>query len=215
MKMKLFLLYFVPLTLLVFAAVSPVSATVVTFDDLSETGSGAYFSSLYQGLTWSNILCNNAILFTNVLPHEIHGLTNGLSGDYYGMVSASNVARIYYTGGEIDSPSSNFDFLSAYLTGFLNSNLNIEVQGFSGGTLLYDTTVVASATNSTLFTFNYLNISRLCFTPSSGQPAFDAGSDSQLIMDNFTFEFVPEPSPLLLATAGALLLSPLLKRKRG
>jgi hypothetical protein len=33
-------------------------------------------------------------------------------------------------------------------------------------------------------------------------------------MDNFTFEFVPEPSSLLLATAGALLLCPLLKRKR-
>ena len=33
-------------------------------------------------------------------------------------------------------------------------------------------------------------------------------------MDNFSFEFVPEPSSLLLATAGALLLWPLLKRKR-
>jgi hypothetical protein len=33
-------------------------------------------------------------------------------------------------------------------------------------------------------------------------------------MDNFTFEFVPEPSSLLLTVAGALLLWPLLKRKR-
>jgi hypothetical protein len=32
-------------------------------------------------------------------------------------------------------------------------------------------------------------------------------------MDNLTIEFVPEPSALLLA-AGALLLWPLLKRKR-
>ena len=30
----------------------------------------------------------------------------------------------------------------------------------------------------------------------------------------FTFEFVPEPSPLLLTVVGALLLWPLLKRKR-
>ncbi len=34
-------------------------------------------------------------------------------------------------------------------------------------------------------------------------------------MDNFTYELVPEPSSLLLAAAGALLLWPLLKRKRG
>jgi hypothetical protein len=33
-------------------------------------------------------------------------------------------------------------------------------------------------------------------------------------MDNLTFEFVPEPSSLLLATLGALLLWPLLKRNR-
>jgi hypothetical protein len=33
-------------------------------------------------------------------------------------------------------------------------------------------------------------------------------------MDNFTFEFVPEPSPLLLTAAAAGMLWPLLKRKR-
>jgi hypothetical protein len=33
-------------------------------------------------------------------------------------------------------------------------------------------------------------------------------------MDNFTFELVPEPSSLLLAAAGALVMWPFLKRKR-
>jgi hypothetical protein len=33
-------------------------------------------------------------------------------------------------------------------------------------------------------------------------------------LDNFSFEFVPEPSSLLLTFAGALLLWPLLKRRR-
>jgi hypothetical protein len=220
MKMKLFLLPLSFLPLLVFSAVLAKSQTIVTFDDLNETGSGAFFQG-YEGLTWNGILCNNAILFTNILPHESQGEpTNGLSGDYYGMVSASNVAEVITRPDfgfvpEIDSPGTNFNFLSAYLTGYWNSNLNIEVQGFNGTNLLYDTTVVASATNSTLFTFNYLDINRLVFSSSGGLPAFGGtGNDPDFIMDNFTFELVPEPSSLLLTAAGALLLWPLLKRKR-
>ncbi len=101
------------------------------------------------------------------------------------------------------------------MTGAFNSNLNIEVQGFNGTNLLYDTTVVAAATSPTLFTFNYLDIDRLVFTPSGGQSAgFPVGGGVNFAMDNFTFEFVPEPSPLLLAAAAALLLWPFLKRKR-
>jgi hypothetical protein len=220
---KLLLLYPVFLTLLVFPARSTHSQTVITFDDLNETGSGAFFSSKfqgYQGLIWNGILCNNAILFTNILPHESQGEpTNGLSGDYYGMVSASNVAEVITSPNfgfvpEIDSPETNFNFLSAYLTGYWNSNLNIEVEGFNGTTMLYDTTVVANATSPTLFTFDYQNINRLVFASSGGLPAFGGtGDDPDFIMDNFTFEFVPEPSPLLLTAGAALLPWPLLKRK--
>jgi hypothetical protein len=132
------------------------------------------------------------------------------------MVSPSNVAfNDFGSPAEIDS-SSNFNFFGVYLTGAWDSNLNIEVEGFRSGTMLYDTTVVASATSPTLFTFNYLNIDRLDFSSSGGQ---DAGFSTvfggqNFVLDNFAFEFVPEPSPLLLTAAAALLLWPLLKRKR-
>jgi hypothetical protein len=213
MKAKSFLLRFIFFTQLTFSMIPASWGTTVTFDDLSETGSGAFFSSPYQGLTWSSIFCNNAILYTNVLPNALPGVpTNGLSGDYYGMVSDSNVAGVL-TGSEIDSPT-DFNFLSAYMTAYWNSNLNIEVQGFNGTTLVYDTTVVASATSPTLFTFDYQNINRLYFTSSGGQPAFGIDYGGIFVMDNFTFEFVPEPSSLLLATTAALLLCPLLKRRR-
>jgi|ERR1017187_9910671 hypothetical protein len=160
--------------------------------------------------------CNNAILETNILAH-IGGssiTSNGLTGNFYGMVSLSNVASMI--SGEIDSPGTNFNFLSAYLTGFLNSNLNIEVQGFRGATSVFDTTVVASATNATLFAFNYLNIDRLDFTASGGQPAFGLvnSASSAIEMDNFTFEIVPEPSALLLTAVGCVSLFAFLKRKR-
>jgi len=59
-----------------------------------------------------------------------------------------------------------------------------------------------------------MNVDRLTFTGSGGQSAFDGIVDSAFAMDNFTFEFVPEPSPLLLTAAAAGMLWPLLKRKR-
>jgi hypothetical protein len=137
------------------------------------------------------------------------------------MVTPSNVAVNFHRNpdflgnpAEINATGTNFNFFSAYLTGAWKNDHNIEVQGFSGGNLLYDQTVVASATNPTLFTFNYLNIDRLYFDSFGGQSAgFDATANG-FVMDNFTFEFIPEPSSLLLTAAGALLLWPLLKRKR-
>jgi hypothetical protein len=196
------------------------SQTIVTFDDLSENGSGAWFSSNYEGLTWENIACNNAILFTNVLPTLFPGApTNGLSGDYYGMVSASNVAEMFGNNdvnpnSEIDS-ATNFNFFSAYLTGTWNSNLNIEVQGFRGTNLVYDQTVVASATAPTLFTFDFTDINRLYFNSYGGDPAFGVqGGQAEFTMDNMTIEFIPEPSSLLLTALGAVTLFALVKGKR-
>ena len=108
---------------------------------------------------------------------------------------------------------SNFNFLAAYLTGAMNSNLNIQVQGFRRGLLLYDQTVVVSATNPTLFTFNYDNIDELDFNPYGGQPAFGGGGVTWFVMDNFTFEFVPEPSALLLTALGAATVLIFCRRK--
>jgi hypothetical protein len=213
MKPRLLALPLVCFTVLMLSVVSARSQTLVTFDDLSETGSGAWFSIQYQGyqgLTWNNILCHNAVLATNSLFH------GQLNGDFYGMVSPSNLA-VMVPGCEIDSPCTKFNFLSAYFTGFLNSNLNIEAEGFNGAKEIYDKIVVASATNATLFTFDYMNIDRLDFTSSGGEPAFGVENDSSgiFIMDNFMFEFIPEPSSLLLTALGAVSLVAFLRRRRG
>jgi hypothetical protein len=205
MKGKRSILPFAFVTLFI---VSPCSATVITFDDLPlNTGTASFLPSNYQGLVWSNFGVVNGLLTPNNFS-----FTNGL---YYGVVSVSNVAlNAGGTPSEIDSPGTNFSLLSVYLTGLFRSNLNIDVRGFLGTNLLYDQTVVAKATNPTLFAFNYLNIDRLYFNSFGGDIAFGTSPGEQFVMDNFTFEFVPEPSSLLLTGAGALLLWPLLKRKR-
>src|ERR1700675_1500137 len=145
MKMKLFLLYSVSLAPLVFSVVPPVSATVITFDDLSHSSvsNGLPFYEVaitngYQGFNWANFYALNAPLVANI---------SGTNGYYYGMLTASNVA---FNGGgtpaEVDSSGTNFSFLSAYLTGAWNSNLNIEVEGFKGVSLVYSQVVVVGAT---------------------------------------------------------------------
>jgi hypothetical protein len=193
-------------TLVIFSAIRPCRAALVTFDDLQETGSGSYLTAPYQGLVWSNFAAYNAILSPSVF---------GTNGYYYGVVSLSNAAvNGIGNPAEINSMGTNFNFLSIYFTGTYNSNLSIEVKGFNGGNLLYDQTVVASATNPTLFTFNYLNVDRLYFSDFGGQPAFGTPSAPQFVMDNFTFEFVPEPSSLLLTFGGVLTLWAFLKRRR-
>jgi hypothetical protein len=204
MKMKALLLLFVFSTLISFSARS---ATVITFDDLLlNTPTASFISDGYQGLVWSNFVAENAILYT---AH--HGLT----GYYYGLVSGSNNAfDAFGDPAEIDSPGSNFNFLSVYLTGAWESNLNIEVQGYRDTNLIYDETLVVSATNPTLFTFNYLDIDRLYCNSFGGETAFGGNTADNFVMDNFDFEFVPEPSSFLLAALGAVSLVALVRRKR-
>jgi hypothetical protein len=209
MNTRLFLLSLSVLSLFVPCIISPVLATVINFDDMSSFSNDVPLVTVvtngYQGLNWANFYTLNG-------PYVAK--TFSTDGYYYGMVSASNVTL---NGGgtpaEIDAIATDFNFLSTYITGAWNSNLNVEVQGFNGATMLYDTTVVASATSPTLFTFNYLDIDRLTFNSFGGQPAFGVNAE-QFVMDNLTFDFVPEPSPLLLTAGAALLLWPFLKRKR-
>ncbi len=206
---KLFLLLCTFFAVAHLSTTSVLAQTVVTFDDiLLNNGTGTYLQNDYQGLVWSNFAVANGILNPRNFPY----ITNGF---YYGVVSSSNVAL--NAGGdpaEIDSPGTNFDFLSAYFTGGWNSNLNIEVQGFRDTNLVYDQTVVASAMSPTLFTFDYLDIDRLYFNTSGGQIAFTWSGGAQFAMDNFEFEFIPEPSSLLLAVLGAVTLFAVVRRKR-
>jgi hypothetical protein len=196
--------------ILMVSMVSPGRATIINFDDFLDTqaGGGTLITNAYQGLVWSNFAVANAVLLT---------ANSGLSGAYYGMLSPSNVAiNAHGDPAEIDTGGTNFDFVSAYLTGVWRSNLNVEVQGFRSGTLLYDQTVLVSATNPTFFAFNYLNLDRLAFNAFGGQYAgLPAGGDGTVFaMDNLTIEFVPEPSSLLLTAGGILTLWALVRRRR-
>ena len=195
-------------TILSLSRVLPCDGVLITFDDLTETASGSFIANGYQGLVWSNYASLNAVQFPMMFPGY------GTNGFYYGMVSASNVAfNALGTPVEVDSISSSFNFFSAFLTGAWHSNLNVEVQGFRSGSMVYDQTVTVSATNASLFVFNYLNVDRVYFNSFGGQTAFASDGGNHFVMDDFTFEFVPEPSTLLLTGIGAAVLLSFRRRR--
>jgi len=212
MKIRTFMLPLACCALLISSALPIAGQTLITFDDISiPTNDFTTLTSItngYQGLNWSNCFAANVPYQTSLF-----GVTNGAN---YGMISPPNIA---FNGSgnpaEIDSSGTNFNFLSVYLTGIWNNNLNIEVEGFGGTNLLYDQSVVASATSPTLFTFNYLGIDRLTFDSFGGEPAgFSGGSGEQFAMDNLSVEFIPEPASFLLAALGGVSLVAFLRRKR-
>jgi hypothetical protein len=206
MKPRLLTLPLACFAMLTLSAATTRSQILVTFDDISINFHGPIPNG-YQGLTWSNFSMLNAVLFSNFV---------GVTGYSYGMVSPSDVAfNALGNPAEVDARGTDFNFLSVYLTGAWSSNLNIEVEGFNGAKEIYDTIVVASATNATLFTFNYLDIDRLYFNSYGGENAgFASGAGENFAMDNFMFEFIPEPSSLLLTALGVLTLWAFLKRRR-
>jgi hypothetical protein len=104
---------------------------------------------------------------------------------------------------------SSFNFEGAYLTGAWRDGLNINIQGFLGGSLLYDTTVVVDSTSPTWFDFNYLGIDTLAFDSYGGTAHGYSASGlildgDHFVMDNFTFTYarVPEPTSLVLLGIG-------------
>jgi hypothetical protein len=192
--------------MLVFSALSARSQTVITFDDIAAPADGAFITNGYQSLNWSNFGVGNAVLHSNI---------NGVSGYNYGMVSPSNIAfNADGTPAEIDSPGTNFTFLSAYFTGAWRSNLNIEIQGYRDTNLIYDETLVVSATNTTFFNLDYSDIDRLAFNSFGGQYAGFSSDGEEFVMDNFMFDFIPEPSSLLLTAMAAMCLLAFVRRRR-
>lgn len=79
-----------------------------------------------------------------------------------GMISESNVLISEHgTTPQIVNESS-FELVSGYLTGALgypaSTRVDVEVQGFSGGTLVYDNIYGLTTTNATLIHFGFIGI---------------------------------------------------------
>ena len=182
------------LALAALAALSLVAArpaaaqTTITFDDLSDNGSGTPIANGYQGLNWSNFY----VLNTNQFPVP--------SGYQPGTVSGTNVA---YNGGVPEAinsvtPGSTFTLNSGYFTAAWHDNLNLTVTALHNGLTVFSKSVTLSATAPTLVNFDFTGVDQVNFDSSGGTHHAGYGGDgTQFALDNLTINgpaSTPEPS---------------------
>jgi hypothetical protein len=165
----------------------------LTFDDLPSPGTyGSLIPAGYGGLQWNNF---------NYLDGEdfvASGFQNGvMSGQNVAFNGSGNSAQI--------SSGTSFDLNSAWLTAAWNDGLQLEVQGFSGGTLAYDQTYTLNAAAPTLLTFSYFDVDQVNFISFGGVNHGYGGSGTQFVMDNLTVS-VPEPNSTMLLLFGSTLI---------
>ena len=212
--------YLVILIMIVFQ-IKTVNATVLTFDDLTDiipTNEQAPIDDIgiYGGLHWNNMLYTDPDEFNFHLDNIGNsGYENGLvSHDHVAFNSGGNQATIF---GDV------IDFEGCYLTGAWRDGLNINVQGFKAGALLYEETVVADSTSATWFEFNFLGIDTLVLSSfggiAHGYTAGDSGGSivldgTMFVMDDFTFETTPVPEPASIIMVCLGLTGPFFLRSR-
>lgn len=176
-----------------------VGATVLTFEDLGNTGSDPLLDG-YGGFDWNNetqvyVLSKNFQLGT---------------GYEHGAVSGSNVVYNGYgwTPTYIDwVGSGTFDFNGAYWTSAW-SDQNLTFAGYKGGNQVYTSNTYAINTQQPLWIgLNWTGIDRLVIH----------NTGSQWAMDNFTFNqasSVPEPTTMALLGMGLAGLGAVRRRRK-
>jgi hypothetical protein len=206
--MKLFFLYS-STALCIFWTSTVTGATLITFDDLPIADQSADYAVPvnYLGLQWTN--------FGYVDPIHNYWFQGATNGFVNGMVSPYNVAgNSFAQAATIHSASGTFDLNSAYLTGGWNDALNIRVQGYLGGSLIFDNTYVVDSTAPTFVNFNYLGVDTVTFDSYGGyEHHWPLGHGDHFVIDNLTVT-VPEPGFPALALFGCLsfYLSPAIKK---
>ena len=148
---------------------------VGTFDDIT-TDDFVSVPNGYLGVNWSGFTLLNA---TNYSIQDSGYIRGNTSPDY--VVFTSGTGTVSGVSGD------EFDFASTTLTAAWNDNLNINIDGYRDGVLIYDTTVIVSDDGPTVFTFNWDDVDVVTFTPYGGTDAGTPGGGIHLAMDDISF----------------------------
>ncbi len=156
---------------------------VATFDDFNLPGGSMMpLANGYDGLNWNNFDAVNGVLG---VQNPVTGQLSTNNGYYAGVVSRNNVVFNAWGGEATFGLSSPFNFISAYFTAAWNDGLQVEVKGYLGSALLYDSVHEVSATVPTNIVLNYMGVTEVVFISSGGipHPGYDEGG-TQFVMDN-------------------------------
>jgi hypothetical protein len=160
------------LALLLYAVlISSTSATIITFDDLYVSG-GIPVSNPYNGLLWTNFYPAATNWFNTP-----NGFVNAcISGEDF----ADNGG-----GGTATISSALFNLTGGYFAAGWRDNLQLQVEGFLKGSLLYSNTYLLDAASGTMLNFNYQGVDTVVFSASGGtQHTGYLGDGTFFAMDN-------------------------------
>jgi len=181
--------------LMLLSSATTTSANVLYFDDITTEIDPLWIDSSpipdgYGGFNWDNF----GIISRSYYPGSGYDL-GCVSPDYVAFNGWSNPALL---------SDSVFDFNGAWLTSAWDSAMGVRVEGYLGGSLLYDTTVSVVNTGPTWYTFNYVGVDTLRFSSVAG---------AHFAMDNFTYTVIPAPGAILLGSIGVGLVGWLRRRR--
>ena len=148
----------VKLTIMLPTNVTNYTFATLTFDAFPTANANYPSLGSYGGFSWGEFYALDGINY------------NVLSGYRAGVVSSNNV--IFNNSGLIANimRAQPFNFVSAYLTAAWNDNLQVQVQGYIGSTVIYNNTYTLSATYPTIITFNYVGVNKVTFSSFGGTP---------------------------------------------
>lgn len=183
------------LAALMLSASAEVTATVLTFDDL--TGGLSSVPEGYGGFDW-----NNATQIA-VIEKTFKDSSEFLKSGYvHGAVSGANTV-FNWNGGRLSYidwlGTGTFDFNGAYWTSAWEAQ-NLKFRGYNEGNLLYTSGLYAINTQTARWIgLNWAGIDRLEIVNDYSGKGF-----AHWAMDNFTLNqaFVPEPTTLALLGIG-------------
>lgn len=178
------------------------AGTVIGFDDAITDPITWHMPTGYGGLEWSS---RWGVMSGDYYGDSPSGYANGvMSGGYVAFNSMGSPVTI--------SRDSPFVFVGAYFTAAWQDGLQIDVEGYLDGELLYSTTFTVNTYEPTWVAVNWGHTDQLALSSSGGTPVGWCLSGTQFAMDNLTFH-APAPGAILLVGLGTGLTGWLRRRR--
>jgi len=177
------------------AGADPIEVRVITFDDVNALLEPPVPNG-YAGLSWSSFQLMDKALEPGIPDYSGYG---------HARISPPNVAFNGFGDPAAFGSKTPFNFISAFFAPAWRDNLQVTVEGFTGGQLKYSQTLTLPRTiDPTFATFGFLNVDRVRFESSGGTPVTTLADGAQFGMDDVTIAAAPSPEPasLLLLVTG-------------